>query len=297
MLPIGPLSTQFVRDRAVRYLVPYLAFSSLCIVLYPFVAPDWKPVDVLGVFLASALSIKAATGFELYWFLPCFFMLTVLRALRVQLSSGAGWLLLGIAVSINAGVGWLSAEQLFYSPFGLATALFMYPLGVGAAWLWRVGRSRRTVTGAVAVAVWAACAVVLYQVDSSANVGRLRVYWIGQPVEWLIHNLIPVAAFLAFCSLAPMLTRVPGLARLGRHSLTIYLVHSLVSQALRMAFDLDPQRLGLVLGVLLLGLILAISDQFATVLERVTPLRRLIMPRDAKEWPLLRPRGSITRGS
>jgi fucose 4-O-acetylase-like acetyltransferase len=299
LIPSRPLTLAFAADRAARYLVPHASFYLLAALLYAATRlPEVSAAESLGraaigLVLGTPGAIERGCGLRMYWFLPALFSLALLRALLTSLPVAGGRALAASALAFHLAAGALGPDVEDFLPFGLGIALFMLPLGQAAAVLWRLReRLGRSGLAAVALGVWAATQLAVWEAGSFVRLAGLKLPSAGEPLRLALHDTLPLAAFLAACGLARGLARVPGLVWLGGQSLFIYLVHSLVFQALLAAHP--PLRVqaagwrGLALALGTLGATLALSALAARLVTASPSLRDLVSPHRAGEWLPLR---------
>jgi fucose 4-O-acetylase-like acetyltransferase len=301
LLPAARADRRVLTDRAIRYLVPYAAFVLLSACLYTLISAREVPAATvlsrvaIALYSGSAMHLKRACGLALFWFLPTLFSLTVLRAglhaaATIRTSGMAKAMvtiqppLLVLALAAHATVA-LSPEFSTLLPLGLGPALLALPLGLAAGRLWPWARSHPAVTCVVAAAIaWASV-----RTGSHVNLGEMGWGDARQPLQLALQDAHAVSMFLAIAVAGPWLARVPGLARLGRLSMGVYLGHSFVLQALLIGTTragLEPLgRNAAMMALPFLVIAVAGGVVFALVLER-EPLRRWILPRGLHDWPL-----------
>jgi fucose 4-O-acetylase-like acetyltransferase len=293
VFPGQPLSGRFAVDRAVRYLVPHYAFFLLACAAYglQFVPRDlvWVWIRDMSVasLVGSAWTVKAASGFRLYWFLPALLSLVCLRALWIR----GGWPvragILLASVAVYASISSMSEDVKRYTPLGILPALVAFPLGIASVEAWH--RLRSTPSIALRVlpfAAWAAASALIWQWEVYPRVASLKF-----PMEGVlglsVYAGLVIAAMVSILIAAPALARIPGLATVGRVSLQVFLIHGLVFSAIR--FWLGPQSPAsdlwiAMLGVSTLAATLLISTACGIGTERSDILTRLLFPRDLESW-------------
>lgn len=282
--PAAAFTWRSLSDRAVRYLVPFIAFALLSaavwhLTLHP--AAGWQA-------LASALwrgdvdALAAGVGFTFLWFMPSLFTLTVLRSAVAATSRPLRWLLGAALVGLHG----LVAGAHLALPLNPLPALYALPLGWALAALasWRGGRF-------LWLAVALACGVVTTRLRHHINVAPLLVpsWWTSQ---WLaLHDLYAVAATLVAVHFGAVLARIPGLVPIGRHSLVIYLSHQFVLKGVELWATRQPwygaPNAHLAVAAVSVPLALALGWAFAVWLAR-SPLRPWILPHTVRDWPPLR---------
>jgi fucose 4-O-acetylase-like acetyltransferase len=303
LTPSRPFSWGFVRDRASRYLVPHVAFYGLAAVLLLLLLHKgvgaWARDALVGLLLGTADPIKRGCGFALYWFLPTLLVLVVMRAALRDAPPAAGAAALAAALGFHAGVGALPLHDKALLWFGSGIALFVWPLGVAVERVWAARhRLSRGALAVVAAAVFVALLATASNLESGVRLARLLVYDLSRPGLLFLHAALPVAALVAAAAGAGALARVPGLVVFGRHSLFVYLVHSLVFRALLRVVPASGAHRAQDLGwaAATFAATLAVSLAIARGLQGNPALRRLLAPRSWSEWPLAPRRESGAAG-
>jgi fucose 4-O-acetylase-like acetyltransferase len=297
LFPAIAPSRRLLAGRAVRYLVPHTAFFAVATLLYALMYRHGdSPLRIAGdaVFawaVSSARVYKEACGFYLFWFLPTLLVWTALRGAWTVAGRGLRFALLGAVLAAHPFLGGLSEEAKRLVPLGLPIVIYMLPLALGVEWLWRRGYLPRRRAAAIGgLAAFAALLVVFRLRGGFTSLSYLSFYTWREPGMLLLADATAAAAFLGFDAAGDLLARTPGLALLGRHSMTAYLAHSLVYQGLlslasARALEETASAAGVALGIALLAATLAISLGVAATIEKVDVLRRWITPRDQREWP------------
>jgi len=279
-----------IRDKLVRYLWPYLVFVCASFLLYYFIywaKYDIPTLTVLGVLAngllsSNALALKSATGFALFWFLPALTSLLIIRSFVCSLPSNKGLVAL-IVLMISLVVIFYSDIRVDYVPFGLVIALYMLPVGLGSCVLVGVILKNRHQFTIMLLAV-----VVFVFLQWLSIVGETRInvgsndFQQYEPMNIiLLHFALQVTGFVLCLLLSRYMTKIPFLQMLGKHSLLIYLSHSLIYQALLRVFNM----LGVNLsdrfeGSIIFVITLILSASFSLFVYNHKLLRDLLSPRD-----------------
>jgi fucose 4-O-acetylase-like acetyltransferase len=297
LFPTKPLSRRAIIDWAVRYLVPYVVFFLGAAVLYYVMfrrghglAP-WAADVLIALPVASAMTLDAACGFQLYWFLPAFFTLTLFRSGLAGLSRGIAIAAILLICAAHLFIGSLPESLKLYLPFGLPIAVYILPLGLLCGLLWpRLGASRPLAAGVICFIALLGCIAVMVALDSHVNLAVLNLHTFRRLPLLILHDLIPLLAFFAFLGLSPRLSQLPLLGLVGKHSLVIYLVHSVVFQAiLRVLMKLRLAQhssimVQLSLGAICLAITILLALVVSLVIYRAKLLRRCILPRSLDDW-------------
>ena len=284
------ISLPFLRDRAVRYLVPHVIFVVLGWLGFSAMQANAAPSLLVGrlcraLALANDRSLYAATGMHFLWFLPCLFSFCLIKAAANR------WRWFRVPMVIIALLwlpvaGLVPGESLAWVPYGLPSAVFFFGLGELAKAV--VGGRG---VGHLAAPWWcvALLAIALAAVIVSVPLGwvsaaSVTTYDIRKPVTWVVGLVFPCVMLFA---LARSLDRFGGrmLEECGRYSMPLYLVHMFVYRGLTRAWFgagfRDPAVVGASLPAglaILVGTILG-SVAFALIVWRVPLIRRILFPR------------------
>lgn len=294
LFPSRALTGPFVVDRVVRYLVPWSLVYLLCGGLFFLQSDDltwraWLGDLAIGLLIGTAPLVKAASGFQLFWFLPCLLTVVLLRAAMARWPTTGSWLVMSGGLILLALVGRMPQQPLAYVPATAHVAMMMVPVGASLAWIWRNLHSRvgRGATAVVFGSLWLGLSIWMYMSPLNAEHSTLTIF---SPKAFAIRLGTMMSSFLFLCAVADRLGRASILVALGRHSLMIYLTSSLWFQAwLRLEGRVSwpdwwqeawAARIAVSLGVSL-GAAFALS----WAVTAFPPLRRWVMPRSWAEWP------------
>lgn len=243
VVPSRSLTRKSFADRSVRYLTPYLWFYTLAGLLYWAMGlssdPAMWPISfVLGGLIGSSQLLDYASGFELFWFLPCLLTVTTLRSLYQQAGPRLRLSLLLASMTSLAFLGGMPQWVKIYQPLGILIALAVMPMALATRWfcIHSVFRSPRRAILPSAL-VFSAMVYLAWSAESHVNLAALKHPTIADPFLLLLHLVLPIAAFVLAWSTFQTLPRFHLLEICGRHSLIIYLSHSLVFQFLLMVLD------------------------------------------------------------
>ncbi len=290
-------SPAFFLDRVVRYLVPYVAFVVPVAVLFlvSSSSPDgfatWLKNLGIAIPIGSTYTLKMACGFQLYWFLPALLTLTVMRSAYASLTARWKTVVVIVAAVAHVSIGALPSSVRHYAPFGVLSASYAFLLTVIVEALWHRSRLRqRYAIGAVTLVVWLACEAVIVLERSFFNIGTVTLCALDEMPLLVTHDVLAVSAFLTVAVLSPFLAAVPGLSLLGRHSLVVYLCHSVIFQGVRLALC-KPGLLGaqpverLISAAVGLAITLTLATLLSVAIQRTGSLRTWILPRGLSQWP------------
>lgn len=289
------MSLQFLRDRAVRYLVPHAAFVVLGALAFGAMQSVTEPATVIrrlwtALLVGNDQSLHAATGMHFLWFLPCLFCFCIIKAAanrwpwfrRPMVLLACLWLLVA---------GLFSAESLAWVPYSLLNAVFFFGLGELAKGVLGVPAVAR-----VAAARWflpllalGLAALIVGVPLGWVSAASVTTYDIRRPLTWGVALVFPCAMVL---TLSAGLATVPGkvLEACGKYSMPLYLVHMFVYRGLTRAWFggnfRSPTIVGadMPIGLAILAATIIGSFAFAVIVWRIPVLRRILFPRSWHDW-------------
>jgi fucose 4-O-acetylase-like acetyltransferase len=294
-------SESFVADRMVRYLVPFYAFVIGISVLYYLIyvresnenTALWAANVGIAMITGSEEFLDRACGLRALWFLPALFSLTVVKYVYDNSKPLVRGLILIAALAVHLLIGTASADTKALIPFGIHIALFVFPLALLTGEVCRrVHDLKGTGFRAVTISLWVACTFVgIYWGSYSAIAGGLNVYSIYRPARLLFHDVYAVAPFFAVLSCSNYLGILGILPLIGRHSLTIFLFHSLVWHMLSRSWlwekmsALEIMAGGGMQSAVAFIMVISFSLMISLAICRIQWLSRTLFPRTVQDWP------------
>ena len=298
-----PFSIELLRDRAVRYLTPYLVFMTMSAAIWMLLIvrriPDgflsWIRIFALALYNGNERTILAAVGMQVFWFLPSLFSLVMLRSLCIR--HEALYVPFVIAGTVWMGsVALLSPRILSWLPLGLSPALFFFNICLFTHWVTSrtTSANERFVT---ATAIGSTATLTFLIIIIPLNWVRASIpgyYNLLQPAEFIVGIIFPITMYPSLLYAAKLLRRNHLLALCGKYSLSIFLIHMFIYRALCFAvfggkqfanFSIVGSQLEV--GLLLFVITLFVSLGISVAIARLPWLNNLIFPRD---WDCLRQR-------
>jgi fucose 4-O-acetylase-like acetyltransferase len=299
LLDMKPFSMRLLRDRAIRYLVPFVSFLLIAWVAFVGLRGGGQSLDAAAANLLRAAvtgsepAIHKAVGMRYLWFLPALFSLVVIKAAAIRWPTlGRG--LLAAAWCLIVGAVYVPASVVAAVPCNALAGLFFF--GVGEVFR-RAGQAVARLPAIMRVAV------------AGGLTAGLAWLIVRQPLGWVaganirsydITNWPTWAAALAFpcLVLATLLTTAHAwplrrlVALCGHYSLPLYLTHMLLYRVLTLGWfgrkfdDLATVGSDLQAGMVIFVLTAAGSLAIAIGICRLPRLRRLLFPRDWPDWRL-----------
>lgn len=301
VMPFNSEKPGFLTTRFVRYYVPFVAFFTLTwfanIVLEGSFAAFGTHVAewTLAIAIGSADLLDAASGARLFWFLPALMGLVIIRwAIARAPQAMQHWLLIGVAFGGFLAAGLIPAAIKPWLPFGLPIAL--YALGPGLVFAAIIHHLllkdlSKSVLWLLTAAASVACALLYaftQQQGTALVLASFDFYDVRSPVALVSHALLAIIAAASVVLFSAAIGRSRPLEWLGQVSLLIYLVHQIVFVGLRAIAqrvrpgmepdDMAPAAIATFAGTMI------ISVAIAWVIQAVPVLKRLIAPRDWREW-------------
>lgn len=279
----------FLRDRAVRYYVPFVVFFSLAwLAAGGYDEPLLKLRDwVLGVAIGSADMLDRASGARLYWFLPALLGLTLVRW---ALSRGGRWLTTAVAAAGFLLAGLIPAEVARYLPLGIPIVLYVLgPTLAFGGFVTAVGRLPAwgvVVALGGTLAVFVGCTGLAFAQGSTLILASFRFFDVRDPISLFLHALLAISACGTVLLFGALLRRVRWIEWLGRASLLIYLTHQIAyTGAARLFGQALTEAAGApATGIVLLAVTLGSSALVAAAIERIPRIRRILCPGSLDEW-------------
>lgn len=281
----GATLAEVLKNRSVRYLVPFAAAFTLAVLLFnSLIEPGTRLLEIcarwaMGLLLATTTSLDAASGLELFWFLPALFGLSLARALTL---TGSKPLSAAILVSSLALFASLGATPAFYAHMPTFLVLGLYALLPGLLLQWSSARTNAGWLRLLALPLFV-CALVALQVSGRHyNVADLRVPSFADPLGMLLYTVAIVAAVPALGRLVRLLRFSVPMAWLGRRSLQVYLGHMFLLVPAQSFLDgRVPWALAFIASI---AVSIGACALAAIGIEASPRLRRLLFPRDLAEW-------------
>lgn len=297
LLDTKPFSLQLLRDRAVRYLVPFVWFMALAwtafLGLRGGVANLTTAVGVFGTALVtgSEPAIHAAVGMRYLWFLPALYSLVVIKSAAMRWPS-LGRALLAAACCLIGGAAFAPAGLIAATPLNAMTGLFFFGLGE----LYRradhvTSRLPATAKAAAAAGLAGALAWLIVNQPLGWVAGaNIQSYDIANWPTWTAALVFPCLVLTALLAMAEHMPLRRLLALCGRYSLPMYLIHMLLYRSITLVWfgrrfdDLATVGSHLRAGITIFVLTVFGSLLISIAIWRLPPLRRLVFPRDWPDW-------------
>lgn len=292
-----PVSATFLRDRCVRYLVPYGVFMALAAAAYlplrglPDGLWNWCRAFAIALYNGQESSIHDAVGMRVFWFLPSLLSLVVLRAVWDR----CGWCRLPLMIAALCWmccVARIPSEALRWLPLGAPSALFFFTPCLAVRWLY----DRRTLadeaslavlaTGIAGLCCWAIVTTPLGWV-AGANPAA---YDALRPATFVVGIVFPIAMFFVLLAASRAFGDSRLLQACGKHSLGIFLVHMFIYRGLTLAVfgrqfaNLESVGPQLAIGLVLFASTVIMSLAVSAAIQRWPRLNALVFPRDWASW-------------
>lgn len=292
---IKPLTLALLRDRVVRYYVPYAIFLIGYGLMYLLAirGVDESGPWLLDLFKALALGngriIDEASGLSALWFLPAYLTISLAIALFIGRWQISSWLLLGGAFILNVLAGFVPEPLKNYLPMGLVNAAFLFALGLSLRMVFMC-TDRKTLKNYAPLFLASFLVLVLLSrgLETYIKFPIIALPTLATPLDLLIHDGIILSASLFLLSTS-WLKRFEWLKFFGRHSLQIYLLH--------LPFVLLPTVLGekflsgspenpfsWLIVLALFGFGIACACGLANLLRHLPRINNIAFPRDWNEW-------------
>lgn len=279
----SPFRLVFIRDRAIRYLVPYGVFLVIYTILFSIMEErsviESSQLFVVNLLRGNLVTLNALSGFQFLWFLPAIFSMILIHSVYLSLN----WFgKIGIVGSSVCSLLWVCNLDPYWNLYGIFTASYYFPLALFIRWYmheYSPGLYSHLVITSVALSSF----ICIAAANVSMNAGIPVLYGFNQPVLLACYIIFFPFWIVAILSTSKLYNN-PCLVSLGNLSLIIYLVH----QPIQVMFIMAVQKLGLMdgsgLGAVAYLVTVFIAWIGAYLLSRMGLLFRLIAPRDYKSW-------------
>ena len=296
LVPLKPPTVQFIRDRLIRYFVPFWWVLTFATVIYsvvyrgdegfatPFV--DWLAASVVG----SAPLVKVSSGFYYLWFLPSLAGLVIFLAVYQSLSRRWQTVFVVLSVAAHLAISVFPEGALRYLPLGPLIVLWVFPLGLLFRRIMKsaiIFHLRYLVFLAFVASYWY---LVLHQ--QNIEIMTLDLLSITEPLMFSMQDINAVFGVLTAMWIASKLNGSRLLNACGHYSLMVYLLHPLVfflGMKLSGAAGWGIQSYALLAaGVISVALTILVSLVLAIGIARMPFIRSWVMPKGWDDWAPVR---------
>lgn len=286
--PARKLSFEFFKDRAFRYLVPFFWYYSLSSLIYNFFIikismSDFSINYSLGLLFLSTPFIKSACGFALYWFLPCYLAITIIRSIYASNSKNKIFLIV-ISLSFHFVLTNMLAPYIKWIPLSLSVALYCFPVCLFFEIIWKhLGKKTYFQILCFFLFVFSLSLIGFYKEKFWLFASILPS--VNEPEWLLIGDVCALSSIPALYWFSSMLN-LRILSYMGKYSICIYLTHNLVYYVIKYNFKNLDSPIAAVLTALftILGAILV-----TYLITHIIIFQKLIFPRNVKDWKIYYP--------
>lgn len=297
IFPVKNFNLQTIKDYFIRYYVPFIIFYLISSIIYSnLYAPSeniimWTGKVLLSIVIGSPILVKEMSGFQLFWYLPTLFSLVFIRTWYKSQKPGFQILTLILFLIIHLFVGGINKTLKTYIPLGLPIASFCFILCVIIEFLARfLANTPKWVIAISGIFIATFLFNLQKKLGSEVNLGDVHFYTIFHPYQLIVHDAIAIVVFLTLYSLSGILSSFNILVILGKNSLVIYLIHSLVFQSfLKLSQYFNSVELSntlllisSIIYTLLFSLFVAIS------IDKFPFIKNFLTPKKWTEWPAIK---------
>lgn len=254
-----------IRRRAFRILVPYLFFGIIIAVYYSFVERPWREVDMSFTDCLAGLLIGDMKHLEFHshlWFLPCYFLTTVVYNALYRLTKPAACR--AVCGAACLAYVFLPIPSLPWGADRMLGFLGLFALGEISADLGLTQKAQKlnTPTKLGGAAILIALSVVLSVLRFTSG------------IMWVVCALVGTAGF-AFLAMAP--EKLPLLSSVGRMTIVILCIHGPIYRiiikltSMTSGFPSEQIRADIPASLLIAAVTLAICCGVYHILKLILP--------------------------
>ncbi len=271
-------SFDFMKNRVVRYLVPFLWFYTASSILNHLLIEKIEFSDyIAGLLIMSPPLIKASSGFFYFWFLPCLLTFVLLRSIYV-LNSNCKVVVLLITIPFHMFVGLDLVQYLKWIPYNISVTLFCFPVCILFEKLWPYIKKKQLLQFLLLL-VWSSLLILVYIYDHQMFLYKNMFSSINDPFWFFVHDICALATIPSLYLISSIL-KVKLLTIVGKYSLGVFLFHNLIYQLFN-RLNLNNNSEMTIFLVLIVTVL--ISLLLSIIITKIYFLQKLIFPKSSKE--------------
>lgn len=235
--PLNPARKMLFWHPLTTYYRPFVIFVTLYAIIFALSGAPDAPATATGVatslargiVIANSVTLNEATGFEMFWFLPVFVILSTVRPIVERVHRGWFVAVLALATVAHVTIGYLPTSAVENLPWGLPiVGYILLPCLLASA----AGSYDRKIlpvyiTGAIFVMTCLAC----FYYDFWINLSDFKVYTLSDIPRLVVTDLSMISASIFLYQIGDHI-KSTALDALGRYSLPIYLIHGIIGYSL-----------------------------------------------------------------
>lgn len=272
-------SYDFIKTRAIRYLVPYFWFYTVSSILNHIMVNEITIFNyLLGLIISSPPLIKQSSGFSYFWFLPTLFILVAIRSIYTS-NKHLGYFILLISILFH----FFSSNHLrpyaLWIPYNISAAFFCFPICILFEKSWPLFR-RIKYLQILSLIIWVISLILI-----SCNNSKLFLFAnlfpsIRDPIWLIVHGLCVLSLLPSFYFLVGKRKYIL-LALIGKYSLGVYLFHNLTYNFLIRIFVIENNLTNIIVFSLLT---VSISLIATMIIYKIYVIKKVIFPRNYIEF-------------
>ncbi len=266
-----------IRRRAFRILLPYLFFGVIIVLYYSFIERQWRDVDmnIADCFVGLLIGDMQHLGFHSHlWFLPCYFLTTVVYNVLYRLIKPAACRAVCAAACLAYVL--LPIPSLPWGADRMLGFLGLFALGELSVSLDFIQKIQK-----LNIPAKLGCSAVLIALSVTLSLLHLT-----SGVMWIVCAVIGTAGFAA---LAMAIEKLPLLPSAGQMTLVILCIHGPIYRILiklasmASGFPSDQIRASIPASLLIAAATLAICCGIYIILKKLLPWSIGLTPQKSKE--------------
>jgi len=278
----------FIRERAARYLIPFVIFTMGYTVLNTLLSGGGVLAFLHAVFLSIStgrfVTLDAYAGLAMLWFLPALFSIILLHSLYLSENLLSRGVVIGLSIVVPITISSLSPLLNFY---GVITAAYFFPIALITRYLLRyeiASMSSLKRCGVALIAIFSLAYFILtMKTGERLEAGAPDLFSIGQPLFYFPYMVALPLWLVVFLGTSRFYSN-RLFSSMGRYSLFIYLLHQPIQVMCIKALHLLGFKDWLLVGMVSLFVSLTLSWGCSLFISRVRKLKSFLSPNSFEEW-------------
>ncbi len=276
----------FMRDKAVRYLVPFFSILFFYTLIYNFIfnLENKKYFSILinmvkSIVFGNFNTVKESSGFYSLWFLPCLFTIILLHSLFLRKN-----LIINSILAISCIITYLYIGDLnpVFNIYGIYTALYFLPISILIKTL-LMNLKFKLSNFFILFTILIFCLTFYDRSFNTLSPGSPNLYSINQRYQFVWY-FITFPLWTIFLSSLSKIYHNRFFNALGKNSLIIYLIHQPVQMVIINIIKVSNLNIKPYGGLLSVLFSILISYLISKKILEFNSLRLIFFPLRYDEW-------------